>query len=115
MTNRNQLKLIALSMILVLTITGCTKKDDKTGQNSEAEDAKVETVFAVNAFESYIGDLNGYLDFGGDVTALSSIDVLPDTSGRISRILVSVGDIVKKDQILAEVDASRPGMTYSAS
>lgn len=115
MTNKNQLKLIALSMILVLTITGCTKKDDKTGQNSEAEDAKVETVFAVNAFESYIGDLNGYLDFGGDVTALSSIDVLPDTSGRISRILVNVGDVVKKDQILAEVDASRPGMTYSAS
>ena len=109
---------IILSVLLILFFVGCTKP----AQNPQAPQevfnplgSTQQTVFDVNAFLSYKGDLNGYLEFGGDVSAVSSVDVLPDTSGKISRIYVSVGDVVKKDQILAEVDASRPGMTYSAS
>ena len=35
--------------------------------------------------------------------------------GKISKLLVKVGELVKKDQIVAYLDPSRPGMTYSAS
>ena len=109
---------IILSVLLILFFVGCTKPTQSSQAPQEAlnpQEVAQQTVFAVNAFLSYKGDLNGYLEFGGDVSAVSSVDVLPDTSGKISRIYVSVGDVVKKDQILAEVDASRPGMTYSAS
>ncbi len=108
---------IIISVLLILFFVGCTKP----AQNQIPQEAlnpqanAQQTVFAVNAFMSYKGDLNGYLEFGGDVSAVSSVDVLPDTSGKLSRIYVSVGDVVRKDQVLAEVDASRPGMTYSAS
>lgn len=109
---------IILSVLLILFFVGCTKPTQSSQVPQEAlnpQEVAQQTVFAVNAFLSYKGDLNGYLEFGGDVSAVSSVDVLPDTSGKISRIYVSVGDVVKKDQVLAEVDASRPGMTYSAS
>lgn len=109
---------IILSVLLILFFVGCTKPAQNPQAPQEVfnpQGSTQQTVFAVNAFLSYKGDLNGYLEFGGDVSAVSSVDVLPDTSGKISRIYVSVGDVVKKDQILAEVDASRPGMTYSAS
>jgi multidrug efflux pump subunit AcrA (membrane-fusion protein) len=109
---------IILSVLLILFFVGCTKTTQSSQAPQEAlnpQEVAQQTVFAVNAFLSYKGDLNGYLEFGGDVSAVSSVDVLPDTSGKISRIYVSVGDVVKKDQVLAEVDASRPGMTYSAS
>ena len=109
---------IILSVLLILFFVGCTKPAQNPQVPQEVfnpQGSTQQTVFAVNAFLSYKGDLNGYLEFGGDVSAVSSVDVLPDTSGKISRIYVSVGDVVKKDQVLAEVDASRPGMTYSAS
>lgn len=105
------------SILLILFFVGCTKPaQNQTPQDvlNQQQNAQ-QTVFAVNAFMSYKGDLNGYLEFGGDVSAVSSVDVLPDTSGKLSRIYVSVGDVVRKDQVLAEVDASRPGMTYSTS
>ena len=121
MKEKNQLTskkyLLILFIATILIFTGCTKPAQ---QNPNAtpmgmDEKPAETVFAVNAFLSYKGDLNGYLEFGGDVSAVSSVDVLPDTNGKLSKIYVSVGDVVKKDQVLAEVDASRPGMTYSAS
>lgn len=121
MKEKNQLTskkyLLILLMATILIFTGCTKpaQQNPNANPMGMEEKPAETVFAVNAFLSYKGDLNGYLEFGGDVSAVSSVDVLPDTNGKLSKIYVSVGDVVKKDQVLAEVDASRPGMTYSAS
>ena len=75
----------------------------------------MEASFAVNTYTTTEGRLDDYLEFGGDVVASSVVNVLPDTSGKISRIRTAVGDFVKKDQILAYLDPSRPGMTYSES
>ena len=40
---------------------------------------------------------------------------MPDTAGKISQLHVKVGQKVSKGQILAAVDASRPGMVFAAS
>lgn len=90
---------------------GCSKN---FGGNKAPEET-VETLYAVNTYRISAGNLDAYLEFGGDVASVSSVDVLPDMSGKISRILVNVGDMVTRDQVIAFVDASRPGMTYSAS
>lgn len=104
-------KAVAASAALLFCICAisCGKKNDK-GMGAEAE-----ALFAVNTFKTSEGNLDNYLEFSGDVSAVSSVDVMPDMAGKISRVLVSVGDLVKKDQIIAYVDASRAGMTYSAS
>ncbi len=100
----------AALVLTALSFAGCSKKEA-----AKADDKEVEALFAVNTYKTKAGNLDEYLEFGGDVAAVSSVAVLPDMAGKISRTLVVVGDMVKKDQVLAYVDASRPGMDYSAS
>ena len=101
----------ALALLGAMVLAGCKGKDKKD-KNAQEE---VEALFAVNTYKTKAGNLDEYLEFGGDVAAVSSVAALPDMAGKISRTLASVGQMVKKNQVIAYVDASRPGMDYSAS
>lgn len=103
--------LVAALVLATFALAGCKGKDKKDNK----ADAEVEALFAVNTYKTKPGNLDEYLEFGGDVAAASSVAALPDMAGKISRTLVNVGDMVKKNQVIAYVDASRPGMDYSAS
>ena len=107
------IKIIAatVSAILVLGLTGCGKKKASAKANSDS----AEQMFAVGTYVISEGNLDDYLEFGGDVVSVNAIAVLPDMAGKVSRVTVSVGDMVGKNQVIAYVDASRAGMTYSAS
>lgn len=95
----------------VLTLSSC----DKNSKKDAKAKGDVEAVFAVNAYKVEPSTLDDYLEFGGDVDAASSVAVMPDTAGKISQVYVKVGQKVSKNQILASVDASRPGMVFVAS
>ncbi len=116
--NISLLLLAAAFMSCALTLTGCDKlkelKEKKASGKKKTADAE-EVIYAVNAYKISEGNLDDYLEFGGDVNSVSSVDVLPDQAGKLSRKLVSVGDMVSKDQVIAYVDASRPGLNYKAS
>lgn len=101
------------ALIILLPLSGCAGKKAAADAKakSEAENAAV-TVFAVSTAEAERGELKDYLEFSGDVTAKTNIDILPDAAGKITEVRVRVGDEVAKDQIIAFVDASRPGMSY---
>lgn len=102
--------LIACAALAVLAgLTGCKKPEAAKGKGD------VEAVFAVNAYKVTPTNLDDYLEFGGDVDAASSVAVMPDTAGKISQVNVKVGDKVSKGQIIAAVDASRPGMVFTDS
>ena len=100
--------ILMAAAILSSALFSCKGKSEKTAKEEETE-----TIYAVNADIVQAGNLDDYLEFGGDVSSVSAVDVYPDAAGKISRIRVSVGDLVKKDQIIAYVDPSRPGMNYS--
>ncbi|WP_276752239.1 efflux RND transporter periplasmic adaptor subunit [Treponema succinifaciens] len=100
--------ILMAAAILSSALVSCKGKSEKTAKEEESE-----TIYAVNADIVQAGNLDDYLEFGGDVSSVSAVDVYPDAAGKISRIRVSVGDLVKKDQIIAYVDPSRPGMNYS--
>ena len=102
---------VAALALAALVFAGCK---DKEGKDKKVEE-EVEALFAVNTYKTKAGNLDEYLEFGGDVAAVSSVAALPDMAGKISRVMVSVGQMVSKNQVLAYVDASRPGMDYSAS
>ncbi len=104
-------KNIPLGFLLLLLVSSIMLLSCKPEVKTEKE----EVVFAVSTYEVRNTSLDDYLEFGGDVVASSSVDILPDSSGKLSRVYVSVGDYVRKDQVLAEIDPSRPGMTYSTS
>jgi membrane fusion protein, multidrug efflux system len=74
-----------------------------------------ETVFAVSTIQAVQGQIKNYIDVNGDVVTKTRVDTYPDTAGKLSRLYVDVGDRVRKDQVIAEVDPSRPGMQFSAS
>lgn len=100
--------ILMAAAILSSALVSCKGKSEKTAKEEETE-----TIYAVNADIVQAGNLDDYLEFGGDVSSVSAVDVYPDAAGKISRIRVAVGDLVKKDQIIAYVDPSRPGMNYS--
>ena len=100
--------ILMAAAILLSALVSCKGKSEKTAKEEETE-----TIYAVNADIVQAGNLDDYLEFGGDVSSVSAVDVYPDAAGKISRIRVAVGDLVKKDQIIAYVDPSRPGMNYS--
>ncbi|MCR5724109.1 MAG: efflux RND transporter periplasmic adaptor subunit [Treponema sp.] len=100
----------ATTAAVMFLAAGCSKP----GAAQKTAD-ETEIIYAVSAYKTAAGNLDEYLEFGGDVDSVNAVDVMPDMAGKISRILVSVGDMVKKDQVIAYVDASRPGMTYSES
>lgn len=97
--------MILAAAVTVFGLAGCGEKNEQ----------EVEAVFAVNSYKVKESNLDDYLEFGGDVDAASSVAVMPDTAGKISRVMVNVGDRVTKGQILCYVDASRPGMIFVAS
>ncbi len=103
----------ALAGLLALSLAVISCKEKKS--NAKTEEKEIETIFAVNTYKLKAGNLDEYLEFGGDVASVSSVAVLPDMAGKISRKLVTIGEMVRKDQIIAYVDASRPGMNYAAS
>lgn len=102
---------IAILALVALSFSSCKKP----GAPAASAGDDVEAIFAVNTFRTSEGNMDDYLEFGGDVASVNAVAVMPDMAGKVSRIRVSVGDNVKKDDIIAYVDASRPGMNYSAS
>lgn len=51
----------------------------------------------------------------GDISSTSEINIYPDTSGKITRILKNIGQSVSKGEIIAYVDPSKPGSAYAVS
>ena len=51
----------------------------------------------------------------GDISSTSEINIFPDTSGKVTRILKNLGETVSKGEIIAYVDPSKPGSSYVSS
>lgn len=75
----------------------------------------VATAKSVRAKAAEIKTLRPYIDQGGDVQASITMSVYPDIGGRISDLMVGVGDSVAKGQQVASVDPSKPGSNYAIS
>jgi membrane fusion protein, multidrug efflux system len=74
-----------------------------------------DTAFAVNVTRPVRGEIKNYLELNGDVEPASSVDVYPDNNGEVVNMRVRVGQTVSRDEIIAEVDRSRPGQRFEAS
>ena len=93
----------ALILAFSMIFASCAKKSGA----DKAEEEKAETVFAVNVYKAVPRTLDDYLEFGGNVQTASSVDIYPDVqSGKLSKILVKVGQKVEKDQVLKLTQAA---------
>ncbi len=106
---------VLLTAIILFAGCGNKKESGEEGGQKPGTKENPVTVFAVSTSTAVRGELKDYLEFGGDVTAKTNIDITPDTSGRVAEIRVRVGDRVSKNDIIALVDPSRPGMNFEFS
>ncbi|ULQ58725.1 efflux RND transporter periplasmic adaptor subunit [Brucepastera parasyntrophica] len=74
-----------------------------------------ETVFSVRTEDAEIRTLQSYIEINGDIITEQQVSVVPDAGGKIVSLKVGLGSSVQKNQLLAEVDPSRPGTSYSLS
>ena len=114
--------IVSIIALLVLSLTSCDrirkqyeKMIERREGGSAAETEIIETIFAVNTTTAVQGQIHDYLDINGDVVTKGTVDVFADTAGKVTSLSIEVGDRIEKDQVIAEVDPSRPGMKFVAS
>jgi multidrug efflux pump subunit AcrA (membrane-fusion protein) len=86
------------------------------GRNRAGSQASPEAsvpVFAVNTTTAVQGQIRDYVALSGDIVASSVVDAYSEVAGKVISLAVSVGDRVARDEPLAEVDPSRPGMVFN--
>ncbi len=110
-------KILTLVIIIfsILFIGGCKNKTDNRGDSGAAKIEDQITTFAVSTTLAVKGDIKDYLELNGDISARSTVDTFADTAGKLKNLYVKIGDTVRKSQIIANVDPSRPGMTFAES
>ncbi|HEX3886985.1 MAG TPA: efflux RND transporter periplasmic adaptor subunit [Phenylobacterium sp.] len=89
--------LAALPLLATLALAACNKPPPKT---TEAQNARAVRVVTLGAHP-----ISGALAASGDLVPREEAAVLPEVGGyRVSKVLVDVGDTVKKGQVLVELD-----------
>ncbi|MDR2193671.1 MAG: efflux RND transporter periplasmic adaptor subunit [Treponema sp.] len=99
---------------LAVLFAGCANAKEKNAGNqaAEVETAVEKPVFAVNTATAVQGEISDYLALSGDIISGSTVDVYSDVAGKVTRLYVSIGSRVSRNQAIAAVDPSKPGMTY---
>jgi multidrug efflux pump subunit AcrA (membrane-fusion protein) len=86
--------------------------DEKNGSSGEKSQA---LVFPVKTVAAERRALAAFLEVNGDIVSSQEADVFPDTSGKVIAVRASLGSRVRKGDLIAEIDPSKPGIRYMAS
>jgi multidrug efflux pump subunit AcrA (membrane-fusion protein) len=87
-----------------------------SGNESKAvvENAE-QPVFAVRTENAEKRTLRAALEVNGDIVSAQEAGVFPYVAGKVSRVYVDLGSPVRKGDVIAEVDPSKPGAAYMKS
>jgi multidrug efflux pump subunit AcrA (membrane-fusion protein) len=73
------------------------------------------SVFAVKTENAEIRSLQAYIEVNGDIVSEQQVTVVPEAAGKLVSVKTGLGQTVRKGQLLAQVDPSRPGAAYNLS
>lgn len=119
--NKFLVLILTAGLLFAIHITGCKKPEKKAEQQDNPETTitkkiqEVETIFAVNTTIAVEGEINNYIELSGDIKTKTEVDVYPDAMGKLHSITVNVGQTVRKNEVIAYVDPSKPGMVFALS
>lgn len=71
------------------------------------------STFSVRTAPITRSTIQDYIETNGDIVVDSTVDVIPYVSGKLVSIRVPLGARVEAGQMLAEIDPSTPGSSYS--
>jgi len=110
MRRRNLILTAAFAAIVALLVA--LPKGNKGARPGPGEG---ESAFRITSVEAQTADMTAYLEMNGDVEADNTVAAYPDIAGKLARLRVELGSIVKKGDLIADVDPSRPGERYAMS
>ena len=119
-TRRIILVAVVIAIIVIIAILPKNKgsmsgrNGGMPGGNMQGGDA-AETVYSVTTQVLARTDLQEYLTMNGNVQANNTISVYPGIGGKITRVYVTLGSVVRRGDKLAEIDPSTPGTYYEIS
>ncbi|MDR0721684.1 MAG: efflux RND transporter periplasmic adaptor subunit [Treponema sp.] len=102
--------LLLIVLSTALSFTACNR--EKKAGSEAVQTAPDISIFAVNTTMAVQGQIRDYLALSGDIVSGTTVDTFSDVAGKITRLYVSIGQRVSRNQAIAEVDPSRPGMNY---
>lgn len=88
----------------VMMAAGCGNTGSKTAEQTEVVEEVIPTVSVETVS---VREVPQEATYTSTIQAYVKNNIAPQTAGRISRILVDVGDFVKKGQIVAEMDQTQ--------
>ena len=77
--------------------------------------APSQTVSTVRTQVAEVVTLHDYINTNGDIEAVNSVTVYPDIGGKIVSTNVTLGSPVRGGDVIARVDPSEPGSSYTLS
>jgi membrane fusion protein (multidrug efflux system) len=77
--------------------------------------ASAADVVAVTTIQATLSSISKTLEIGGEVVAEYQVNAFADIAGKVTAVLIDVGDNVGKGQLIAKVDPSKPGQQYAES
>ena len=72
-------------------------------------------VFSVRTLTMREGTISDYIKINGDVITVTEVDIYPEVGGKLVDLNANIGDYIRKGDMIAEVDPSKPGTIYSNS
>jgi HlyD family secretion protein len=104
MIRRITVSLTASLIILALLLSGCSQSSSTpTAQPSGAATA-ANTAPKVDVAKVEKGNLSSNLEYNGNIQARQTVNIVPKASGRVVKMAVDVGSIVKAGDVLVEIE-----------
>jgi membrane fusion protein (multidrug efflux system) len=114
--SRGILPAAAAIVAAALLLFGCGGGDNaQAGGRGGKRGNPGSDVVAVTVVRASRGSISKTLDAGGEVVAENQVDAFADIAGKVTAVLIDVGDTVRKGQRIASVDPSTPGKEFSES
>ena len=106
----------AAGLVIVPSIaTEINGKAQAGGPGRPGNAGAANTVFTVRTEDAVIRNLEAYIEINGNIVSAEQVVVVPETGGKLVSMRPAIGSTVRKGDLIAEVDPSRPGSHYSLS
>jgi multidrug efflux pump subunit AcrA (membrane-fusion protein) len=114
---KNIAKAIIVTSISLLILASCSGPSGAISSASDETEISENTSLmikpiSVNAASAQFGTINSSIQIGGTVSTGNAVAIVGEATGTLKNFSLKVGDIVKADQVLGQIDPSRPGMNY---
>ena len=107
--------LILLSLLFGFSCSKNTNDGLQEDININTNSNKSSNKFPVIVIKAQRGALSNYLNLNGDIDTKVKSEVFPSVMGKIVSLNIKLGTYVKKGQVIAVLDPSRPGSFYLKS